>query len=64
MHLAIYAVDGTRVRTLVEGMREAGRHEVSWDGRDDTGRSVAAGTYFARVVAGDLNQIRKMVLVK
>ncbi len=64
VHLAIYAVDGTRVRTLVDGMREAGRHEVSWDGRDDTGRSVAAGTYFGRVIAGDLNQIRKMVLVK
>lgn len=64
VHLAIFALDGTRVRTLVEGVRDAGRHEISWDGRDDTGRSVAAGTYFARVSAGDLNQIRKMVLVK
>ena len=64
VHLAIYALDGTRVRTLVEGMREAGHHEISWDGRDETGRSVAAGTYFARVSTGDFNQIRKMVLVK
>ena len=64
VQLAVFALDGTRVRTLVDGVRGAGRHEISWDGRDDSGRSVAAGTYFARVSAGDLKQIRKMVLVK
>jgi hypothetical protein len=64
VHLAIYALDGSLVRTLVAGMREAGRHEVSWDGRNDAGRSVATGTYFAKVRAGDFNQIRKMVLLK
>ncbi|RKX29244.1 MAG: hypothetical protein DRP71_16510, partial [Verrucomicrobia bacterium] len=64
VHLAIYALDGSLVRTLVSGMREAGRHEISWDGRNETGRSVATGTYFAKVRAGDFNQIRKMVLLK
>jgi hypothetical protein len=64
VNLSIYAIDGSLVRTLVAGMREAGRHEISWDGRNDAGRSVATGTYFARVHAGDFNQIRKMVLLK
>ncbi len=64
VHLAVYALDGTLVRTLVSGQREAGRHEVIWDGRDDAGRSVATGTYFAPVRAGDFSQIRKMVLLK
>ena len=64
VHLAIYALDGSLVRTLVSGQHEAGRHEVIWDGRDDAGRGVATGTYFARVRAGDFSQIRKMVLLK
>jgi hypothetical protein len=64
VNLTIFAVDGTRVRTLVDGVRVAGRHEVTWDGRDEAGRDVATGTYFARVVADDFNQIRKMVLLR
>lgn len=64
VNLTIFAVDGARVRTLVDGVRVAGRHEVTWDGRDEAGRDVATGTYFARVVADDFNQIRKMVLLR
>jgi hypothetical protein len=62
--LAVYGLDGTRVATLVSGRLEAGRHEVIWAGVDEAGQPVAAGTYFARIQAGDFRQIRKMVLVK
>jgi hypothetical protein len=37
---------GREVRTLLRDEREAGAHRVAWDGRDATGRSVAAGVYF------------------
>ena len=55
---------GSRIRTLVEGMRVAGPHQVVWDGRDDDGRSVATGNYFALIRAGEEREIRKMVLLK
>jgi hypothetical protein len=64
VNLTLYAIDGTRVRTLVADVREAGRHQVTWDGRDEGGRNVAAGSYFARISAGDFSQIRKMVLLR
>lgn len=64
VNLAVYGLDGARIRTLVNGRREAGSHEVVWDGCDEAGRPVATGTYFARIQAGDFRQIRKMVLVK
>ena len=64
VHIAIYALDGSRVRTLVDGARPAGRNEVVWDGRDDSGRALATGTYFARLLAGDFHETRKMSLVK
>ncbi len=47
--LAIYGVDGRRVRTLLEGVRDAGEYQLAWDGRDDGGSPVAAGVYFARL---------------
>jgi len=64
VRLAVYGLDGTRVRVLLDEHREAGRHEVVWDGRDHTGRVVATGTYFYVVDAGDFHQVRKMVLMK
>jgi flagellar hook assembly protein FlgD len=39
------------VRTLVDGPVSAGRHEVAWDGRDESATVVAAGVYFARLQA-------------
>jgi hypothetical protein len=62
--LAVYGLDGTLIRTLVNAPREAGSYEVVWNGCDEAGRPVATGTYFARIQAGDFREIRKMVLVK
>ncbi|HEY6866620.1 MAG TPA: T9SS type A sorting domain-containing protein [Candidatus Eisenbacteria bacterium] len=50
-HLALFDVNGRRVRTLVEGMTPAGEHVSSWDLRDDAGREVGAGLYLARFEA-------------
>lgn len=51
VRLAVYRVDGTRVRTLLDGVRSPGAHEIAWDGRDEGGRRVPAGVYFARLDA-------------
>lgn len=47
--LAIFDLNGRRVRTLAEGTYAAGAHRVSWDGMDDRGGAVASGIYYARV---------------
>jgi hypothetical protein len=62
--LAVFSVNGARVRTLVDEAYTAGLHSVIWDGRDGAGRVVATGTYFYMIDAGDFHQVRKMVLMK
>jgi hypothetical protein len=62
--LAVYDVAGRRVRTLVDGSRDAGPHTVAWDGRNDAGVSVASGVYFCKLVAGEFSDTRKLVLLK
>ncbi|MEZ4387892.1 MAG: S8 family serine peptidase [Candidatus Krumholzibacteriia bacterium] len=62
--LRLYDVQGRLVRTLVDETRAAGQHEVSWQGRDDRGRQVASGTYYARLVANGQVSVRTLVLVK
>ncbi|MCD4690733.1 T9SS type A sorting domain-containing protein, partial [bacterium] len=64
-NVRVYDAAGRLVRVLVAGEeRDAGRHEVSWDGRDDAGRGVAAGVYFSRINTGGAEASAKMVLLK
>jgi flagellar hook assembly protein FlgD len=52
------------VRTLVEGSGSPGYCQASWDGRDDTGRSVASGVYLYRLEAGRTASVRKLLLLQ
>ncbi len=62
--LRVYDASGRVVKTLQNGMQERGSHTVSWDGRDDKGRSVANGVYFYRVDAPGLKDTKKAVVTK
>ena len=62
--LEIYGLDGRRVAVLVDGTRGPGRHEALWEGRDDTGRPVASGVYFARLAVGTESQLKQMLLLR
>jgi hypothetical protein len=63
--LWIYDAAGRVVRPLEESvLREAGRHEVTWDGRNHLGDPVASGIYFYRIEAGDFRAVRRMVLLR
>lgn len=64
--LDILDVRGRVVRTLVDGHRAGGmRHQVTWDGTDQTGQRVPSGTYMSRLqVQGMKPQARPLTLVK
>ena len=64
VNLAIYDVNGRFVRSLISGPVEAGRHHVTWDGRDAVGRDVASGVYVYRLTAGEQVTVRAMTLVR
>jgi zinc metalloprotease ZmpB len=60
--LAIYDLQGRKVRTLADGALSAGTTEYSWDGRNDAGQPVGPGMYFVRLAAGDAVAVRKVIL--
>jgi len=64
VQLAVYGIDGAMVRTLVDGLRGAGRQTIVWDGCDDGGRPVASGTYVYVVRMGEFRQVRKMTVMR
>jgi hypothetical protein len=60
----IYDINGILVKTFPERNQPAGRYEIIWDGKSDTGSKVASGVYFYRLQANDFIQTRKMILLK
>lgn len=62
--VAIVNVAGEVVRTLAHNTFTAGQHELAWDGRDDSGRSLASGTYLLRLQTDQEVQTRKLALVR
>lgn len=60
----VYDLRGQLVRTLPAGHMHPGTHVRVWDGRDDSGRPVASGVYYAVVKGGAIDLAQKLVLVK
>jgi len=62
--LAVYNIAGEKIRTLVSGIVQPGNHSVKWDGKDETGKFLASGTYVYRLKTGNLQASRKMILLQ
>lgn len=62
--LRIFDTQGKLVRTLCDEVMPSGIHQSVWDGRDNAGHHVATGVYFVRLVTGDYQMTRKLVMIK
>ena len=59
-----FDLGGRRVRSLLDGMREAGRADLVWDLRDDHGLPVNAGVYLIRAVLPGKVVTHRSVIVR
>ncbi|MCB2200260.1 choice-of-anchor D domain-containing protein [bacterium] len=57
--LTVYNVEGREVATLVQGQKQAGWHQVQFDGS-----RFASGVYLYSIQVNDFRALRKMVLVQ
>jgi glucose/arabinose dehydrogenase len=64
VNLTVYDPFGRPVRTLVAGLRPAGRNVVAFDGRDDAGRPLAAGVYLYRLKLLGVEETRKLTMLR
>jgi len=64
VRIVVYDLLGRAVRTLVDGQRDAGPHQVAWTGQAGTQQRLASGTYLLRLSAGGEQHVEKVVLVR
>ncbi|MCA0389148.1 MAG: T9SS type A sorting domain-containing protein [Bacteroidetes bacterium] len=57
--LKVFAVDGTKVATLREGVKTPGKHRILFDGS-----TLSSGVYSYALFAGKERMVRKLVLAK
>jgi len=55
----VYDLTGKEIRTLLNGFRNAGSYEVSFDASDLT-----SGIYFYKLVSEKLSVSKKMILIR
>jgi flagellar hook assembly protein FlgD len=62
--LAVYNIRGQKVKDLTKDSFGKGQHNITWNGKDNNGKSVATGVYFYKLKADKKVINRKMLLMK
>ncbi len=64
VQIKIYDITGKEIRTLIDEERTAGKYNILWDSRNDSGERVSSGIYIYKIIANDFVKSKKMVLTK
>jgi hypothetical protein len=62
--ITIYNTLGVEVATVVDQNEPAGYYTITWDGKDNLGKTVGTGIYLYRMKAGSFTVVKKMVFMK
>jgi hypothetical protein len=64
VEIKIYNILGKAIRDLVNEKLPTGQHNITWDGRDNSGNIVSSGMYFYSITTDNSEETKKMVLLK
>ncbi len=60
----IYNLLGQKVKSIIDEVKPAGNYTAIWDGTDSNNRSASTGVYYYRISAGNMTDVKKLVLLK
>lgn len=63
VRLKIYDISGEEITTLIDDYKNAGMHNVQWDGSNGS-RKLSSGVYFYELSVDGNNSIKKMIHLK
>lgn len=64
VQVIIFNTLGNRIKLLLETRQGPGRFQVTWDGTNDEGDTVATGVYYYQIQTESFVQTRKMLLIR
>lgn len=64
VEISVFNILGQKVSTLVNEVRDAGYHTITWNGTGYDGSPAASGIYFVRMNADKFVSVQKVMLLK
>ncbi len=64
VQINIYDSTGRLVKSLVDEIKQAGAHNISWNGKNENSEPVASGLYFYKMVTDNFESVGKMTLLR
>jgi hypothetical protein len=64
VRLSVFDVRGRRLAVISDGVEGVGRHERTWDGKNDLGLRVPAGTYYLLLETPGARGTRKLTRIR
>ncbi|MFZ5515358.1 MAG: GDSL-type esterase/lipase family protein [Candidatus Zhuqueibacterota bacterium] len=64
VEMEIFNLSGQKVATLIAGEKQAGAHQIFWDGKDQSGASLPSGLYFCNLHYGKEVKTIRLLKVK
>jgi len=62
--LDVFDILGRQVKNIDSGFKQAGVHNVTWNGRNDSNNDAASGVYFYRLKTDDKTAIKRMLYLR
>lgn len=64
VQLSVYDITGREVNRLIDQYQPIGEYNVEWNGNATSGQKMASGIYFAKLIADNKSNTRKMIMTK
>jgi hypothetical protein len=64
VNISIYSINGQKVKEFVYQSQQAGTHKLIWDGKNESGNTVASGFYIYSAKFGKEVIAKKMIFIK
>ena len=64
LEITVFNIRGQRVRILSSGKHPAGKNQITWDGRDASGKPCVAGIYLIKPRAAGINRTVKTLMLR
>ncbi len=62
--IVVHDIMGRQVATLVNTMKPAGYHKITWDGSNQLGEELSSGMYIYSIYTSEYNFSKKMILLE
>jgi len=64
VQIDIFDIQGHHIKNLVKIFQQKGEYDIQWDAKNSLDQPVASGVYLYRIIAGDIIETQKILLIR